>query len=92
MKTVYFIKWLWSKLVAEVKSWDRWQWAWMVTCGVGTNAIMYRDQNPNVFHGFLIFVAVFWIGYGLVYNEIKKAYRKFQAEQAKVLDHLKDIG
>ncbi len=92
MKKVYFIKWLGSKLVAEVKSWDRWQWMWMVTCGWGTNAIMYRDENPNVFYGFLIFIAVFWFGYGIVYNSIKQAYQKFQKEQDKMLEHLKDIG
>ena len=92
MKNVYFIKWLWSKLVAEIKRWDRWQWAWMFTCMVGTNAIMHRDENPNVFFAFLIFVAVFWVGYGIVYTSIKKAYRKFREEQEKMLEHLKDIG
>ena len=92
MKNVYFIKWLWSKSVAEVKSWDRWSWGWMFTCGIGTNAIMYREQNPNMFYGFLIVAAVFWIGYGMVYTGVKNAYRKFQEEQAKMLDHLKDIG
>lgn len=92
MKKVYFIKWLWNKAVAEVKSWDRWQWAWMFTCGIGTNAIMYRDQNPNWFIGVLIVTAVFWVGYAMVYTSIKKAYRKYQEEQAKVLNHLKDAN
>ena len=90
MKKLYFIKWLWNKFVTEVKGWDRWSWAWMITCGWGTNAIMYRDQNPNVFHGFLVFVAVFWIGYGFIYTGIKKLYYKFQEEQDKMLEHLKD--
>lgn len=92
MKIVYFIKWLYSKAVNEVKRWDRWHWSWMVTCGWGTNAIMFRDQNPNNFFAFLIFVSVFWIGYGIVYTGIKTAYRKFQEEQTRIVDHLKDIG
>lgn len=92
MKNVYFIKWLWSKAVAEVKSWDRWQWAWMITCGVGTNAIMFRDENPNYFIFVVTVIAIFWVGYAMVYTSIKTAYRKFKEEQAKMLDHLKDIG
>jgi len=92
MKKTYFIKWLWNKFVAEVKGWDRWSWAWMVTCGWGTNAIMYREENPNTFKYFVIAALVFWVGYGLIYTGIKQAYSKFQEEQAKMLDHLKDIG
>jgi putative Mn2+ efflux pump MntP len=90
MKAIYFIKWLWNKSVAEVKSWDRWQWAWMLTCGVGTNAIMFRDENPNWFAGVLIVTTAFWVGYAMIYTGIKKAYSKFQAEQDNILNHLKD--
>ena len=92
MKKAYFIKWLWNKIVAEVKRWDRWQWGWIATCSIGTNAIMFRDQNPNYFIFVVTVAAVFWIGYGLIYTSIKTAYRKFQEEQNKMLDHLKDVG
>jgi len=67
-------------------------WGWFVTCAWGPTAIMDRAEVPASYHLFVLFVLVFWIGYGLVYTGIKRAYKRFQAEQEKMVEHLKDIG
>lgn len=92
MKLLYFIKWCWNNFVATVKSWDQWMWGWMITCGWGPTAFMNRVESPESFHYFMIFVLVFWVAYGFIYTGIKRLYRKFQDEQERMVEHLKDIG
>jgi hypothetical protein len=92
MKQLYFIKWLFNSVVANIKSWDQWMWGWFITCGWGPTAIMNRTEVPTSYNLFMIFVFVFWDGYGLIYTGIKNAYKRFQEEQEKMVEHLKDLG
>lgn len=92
MRLWYFVKWCWAKSVAYIKTWNRWQWAWMLTCMWGPNSFMYRELYPTQWTCFMAFVLIFWGLYGMVYTSIKRAYKKFQAEQDRMVDHLKDIG
>jgi hypothetical protein len=89
MKLLPFIKWLFAGIVANIKSWDRWMYGWIVTCAWGPSAIMDREQSPTSFNLFVDFVLIFWFGYGLVYTSIKNAYKKFQKEQQDLLDTIK---
>ena len=92
MKFWYFIKWCWNKLIAETKGWNHWMWAWIVTCGWGPTAFMNKETNPDNFYAFVLFLFLFWVLYGFVYTGIKRLYRKFQDEQQRMVDHLKDVG
>ena len=92
MKFLYFIKWCWNKIVAETKSFDRWMWAWVVTCAWGPQAFMNREADPTSYNLFVMFVFIFWGLYGFVYTGIKRLYKKFQEEQEQMVNHLKDIG
>jgi hypothetical protein len=89
MKAIYFIKWLVANIVKQVKGFDRWMWGWIVTCAF-VSPLINNGMDSTVGRIFTVWVLTFWIGYGLVYTGIKSAYRKFQAEQDSVLDHLKD--
>jgi hypothetical protein len=91
MKKIYFIKWLASNIVKQVKGFDRWMWGWIITCGFFT-PLLNQGIDSIVGKVFLVWILTFWIGYGLVYTGIKTAYRKFQDEQAKMLEQLKDAG
>lgn len=88
MKQLYFIKWCFNSILENLKGWDRWMWGWMITCAWGPTAIMNKDKLPDSYNSFILFVFVFWVGYGLVYTGIKRAYKQFQEEQNKILDHL----
>jgi hypothetical protein len=88
MKIVYFIKWLALNIVKQVKGFDRWMWGWIITCGFFT-PLLNQGIDSIVGKVFLVWVLAFWVGYGLVYTGIKTAYRKFQDEQAKMLEQLK---
>ena len=92
MKIWYFVKWGWAKLVNHVKSWDHWMWAWMITCGWGPTAFLYRSEYPNSWNLFVALALIFWGLYGVVYTGIKRAYNKFLAEQERMVEHLKDMG
>jgi hypothetical protein len=92
MKYVYFIKWLGKKIVINVKGWDRWMYGWLITCAWGPTAFAEKENYPNSFNYFITFVLVFWVGYGLIYTSIKNAYHKFQKEQDRIVNHLKDVG
>jgi hypothetical protein len=89
MKAIYFIKWLALKIAKDIKGFDRWMWGWIVTCGFIT-PLINNGIDSLVGKIFIIWIATFWIGYGLVYTGIKSAYRKFQTEQDALLNHLKD--
>ena len=92
MKQLYFIKWLFKGVINNIKSWDRWMWGWFITCGWGPTAIMNRAEVPASYHFFILFVLIFWVGYDVVYTGIKHAYQKFQEEQERMIEHLKDIS
>jgi hypothetical protein len=92
MKHLYFIKWCLKGIWENIKSWDVWMWGWFVTCAWGPTAIMDRADMPTSYHLFMIFVFVFWVGYGLIYTGIRRAYNRFQEEQEKMIEHLKDVG
>ena len=92
MKYLYFIKWCFKGILENIKGWDRWMWGWMITCSWGPTAVIDRAEVPTSYNLFILFVFVFWVGYGLVYTGIKRAYQKFQEEQARMVEHLKDIG
>jgi putative Mn2+ efflux pump MntP len=92
MKQLYFIKWCVKGAWENIKNWDVWMWGWFVTCAWGPTAIMNRAESPAAFDGFMFFVLLFWIGYGVIYTGIKNAYKKFQNEQAQIVNHLKDVG
>jgi hypothetical protein len=89
MKQIYFIKWLFNSIVTNIKSWDRWMWGWLITCAWGPTAIMDRVEVPASYNLFVMFVLLFWVVYGLIYTRTKNAYKKFQDEQARIVDHLK---
>jgi putative Mn2+ efflux pump MntP len=91
MKQLYFIKWCYNNIITNIKSWDRWMWGWFVTCGWGPTAVMDREMLPTSYHLFILFVLIFWVGYGLVYTGIKRAYKKFQEEQERMIEHLKGM-
>jgi putative Mn2+ efflux pump MntP len=90
MKQLYFIKWCLKGISKKIKDMDRWMWAWAITCGWGPSAITDRVEFPTSYNLFLAFVFIFWIGYGLIYTSIKNAYRKFQEEQVRTFQYLKD--
>lgn len=90
MKQLYFIKWCFKGISEKIKSMDRWMWAWAITCGWGPNAVIERTEFPTSYNLFMVFVFVFWIGYGLIYTGIKNAYQKFQEEQVRTFQYLKD--
>lgn len=95
MKLVYFVKWLSSNFVKQVKGFDRWMWGWVATCFFGSMYFSADKESVlgSISQGALIFLIVgFWICYGVIYTGIKTAWRKFNEEQNKVLDHLKDMG
>ena len=92
MKIWYFTKWCGNKFIDTMKGWDHWMWAWIITCGWGPSAFLHRETNTDEFNLFLTFVAVFWGLYGIVYTGIKKAYKKFLAEQERMVEHLKDMN
>jgi hypothetical protein len=92
MKYLYFIKWCAKGIWENIKSWDIWMWGWFVTCAWGPSAIMNRAEVPDSYFAFVLFAFVFWFGYGLVYTGIKRAYKRFQEEQEKMVEHLKDVG
>jgi hypothetical protein len=92
MKYLYFIKWCAKSIWTSIKSWDVWMWGWFVTCAWGPSAVMNRAEVPASYNLFILFVFVFWFGYGLIYTGIKRAYKRFQEEQEKMVNHLKDMG
>ncbi len=95
MKIVYFVKWLSSNLVKQVKGFDRWMWGWMVTCMlISMYASAEKGTPAEEFAriGLLVIGLGFWMLYGVVYTGIKTAWRKFNEEQDKLLEHLKDVG
>lgn len=88
---LYFIKWCWHKLVASIKSWDHWMWAWMMTCFTGsawansTAGTLWAD----ICHWAMIVLIVgYWIGYALLYTGVKKAWKSYQEEKQKVINIL----
>jgi hypothetical protein len=93
MKIVYFLKWVSANFAKQVKSFDRWMWAWVATCFFGS---MYFSVTKDTALGdfakgaLIALIFGFWVGYGLIYTGTKTAWRKFNEEQNKVLDHLKD--
>lgn len=89
-ESLHFIKWCYNKVVANVKSWDHWMWAWMITCAWGPSAFMNRAENPVSYNLFVLFVFAFWIMYGVLFTSVKRAWRNYQEEKVKVLNILKE--
>ncbi len=88
MKILSFIKWGSKSILENIKSWDRWMWAWFVTCAWGPTAFMDRETYPKSYELFIVFVFIFWIGYALIYTGIKRSYQKFQKEQQDLFDKI----
>lgn len=95
MKQIYFIKWLGNSIINQVQSFDRWMWGWMATCFFFSMWASAKDGTAieEFARIALTFILLgFWFLYGLVYTGLKTAWRKFNEEQEKMLNHLKDQG
>ena len=87
----YFVKWCGHKIVASIKSWDNWQWAWLATCLFGSmwaNAETGSDLQTFSKYVLLGIVIGYWVCYTLIYNGVKKAWRSYQEEKQKVINIL----
>ena len=40
------------KIIANVKSWDRWMYGWLITCAWGPTAFAEKENYPNSFNYF----------------------------------------
>jgi hypothetical protein len=95
MKIMYFVKWLSSNFAKQVKGFDRWMWGWVATCFFASMYFSAEKGGPTEDFagiGLSVMFIGFWFLYGVVYTGIKTAWRKFNEEQNKMLDHLKDMG
>ena len=94
MKIVYFLKWSWFKFLEELKNWEHWQWATIITMFFASGAIF----SPNGFYAtacarITVTILIFyWAIYVVIWGTIKRAWKKFNDEQEKMLNHLKDVG
>jgi uncharacterized sodium:solute symporter family permease YidK len=94
MKIVYFLKWSWFKFLEELKNWEHWQWATIITMFFASGAVfspngLYQQVCAKITVTILI---VYWAIYVVVWGTIKRAWKKFNDEQEKMLNHLKDVG
>ena len=94
MKVVYFLKWSWFKFLEELKDWEHWQWATIITMFFASGAIfspsgVYATTCARITVTILIF---YWGLYVVIWGTIKRAWKKFNDEQEKILNHLKDLG
>jgi hypothetical protein len=94
MKIVYFLKWSWFKFLEELGDWEHWQWATIITMFFASGAVfspngLYQQVCAKITVTILI---VYWAIYVVIWGTIKRAWKKFNDEQEKVLNHLKDVG
>lgn len=90
-ETFYFLKWCGHKLVASIKSWDHWMWAWMLTC-LSCSMWANAEKGSDLEHVFKIVVTVliigYWICYAVVFTGVKSAWKSYQEEKQKVINIL----
>jgi uncharacterized sodium:solute symporter family permease YidK len=94
MKIVYFLKWSWFKFLEELKDWEHWQWATIITMFFASGAVfspsgLYQQVCAKITVTILI---IYWAIYVVIWGTIKRAWKKFNDEQEKMINHLKDVG
>jgi hypothetical protein len=92
MKILYFIKWVWNRFVNELKSWEQWQWAVIVTMFfAGGSAIGPENAYQHFCAKVLVCILIFyWACYVAVWGSLKDLWRKYHEEQEKILNHFKE--
>jgi hypothetical protein len=93
MKVIYFLKWCGTKSISLIVNFNRWDYCWLATCLLGGYAAGAKFDLDQLSTQLLIGWTVVVYGlYGIVYCGIKHLWKKFQDEQERMLEHLKDIG
>lgn len=88
---LYFLKWCGHKIVASIKSWDRWMWAWMLTClfcSMWANSEKGSDLEYITKIIVTALVIGFWFCYAIVFTGVKNAWKSYQEEKQKVINIL----
>ena len=92
MKILYFIKWSWNRFVNELRDWEHWQWATIITMFFASGAVFSPDGPYQQFCAKVVvtILILYWACYVVVIGGIRSAWNKFNEEQSKVINHMKD--
>jgi hypothetical protein len=92
MKILYFIKWVWRRFVNELKNWEQWQWAVIVTMFFGGGAVFGPENAYQQFCAKVVVCILFfyWACYVVAWGSLKDLWKKFHEEQQQILDHFKE--
>jgi hypothetical protein len=92
MKVLYFIKWCWNKFLEELKDWEHWQWGTIVTMFFFGGAMIGPENAYSRFcANMLVAIGIFyWACYVVIFKSVQRAWKRFNDEQTKILNHIKD--